>query len=233
MYDFLDKQLKEYYEVVTVFRSEGEKYLARIRHKESGQDFVVRRFTGSAGCYQKLLTVQSRYLPKILEAAEKDGQVLVLEEYIAGDSVYDMLSETVFSKKEVRLITLDVCRALYILHQNGIVHRDVKPENILLRDSHAVLLDFDAARLVKGEQTCDTQVLGTTGYAAPEQYGLSQTDARADIYALGVTMNLMLTGTHPSIRLAPGRLGRIITRCTMVQPDQRFDNVEKLMEVLA
>lgn len=77
------------------------------------------------------------------------------------------------------------------------VHRDIKPENIILRGSQAVLIDFDAARLHKPEHEADTQILGTTGFAAPEQYGLSQSDIRTDIYSLGVLINVMLTGNTP------------------------------------
>ena len=75
-------------------------------------------------------------------------------------------------------------------------------------------------------------ILGTTGYAAPEQFGLSQTDGRADIYSLGVLLNVMLTGQHPSRRLAEGHAGRIIRRCTMMNPDQRFRDVLELRDAL-
>ena len=78
----------------------------------------------------------------------------------------------------------------------------------------------------------DTQVLGTTGFAAPEQYGLSQSDARTDIYSLGVLMNVMLTGQHPSKRLAEGRMGRIIEHCPRVNPAKRYRDVLRLMEEL-
>ena len=112
------------------------------------------------------------------------------------------------------------------------VHRDIKPENVIMRGRRAVLIDFDAARLHKPEQESDTQVLGTTGFAAPEQYGLSQSDVRTDIYALGVLMNVMLTGEHPSKRLAEGRMGRVIERCTRVNPEKRYKDVLHLMRGL-
>ncbi len=112
----------------------------------------------------------------------------------------------------------------------GAVHRDIKPENIILRGRDAVLIDFDAARIHKPTSETDTQVLGTVGFAAPEQYGISQSDLRADIYSLGVLINVMLTGEHPSRCMASGRMGRIVERCTRVNPAKRYQNVHRLME---
>ena len=119
-----------------------------------------------------------------------------------------------------------------MLHSLGAVHRDIKPENVIIRGSEAVLIDFDASRLFKDGNPADTQVLGTTGYAAPEQYGIAQTDERADIYSMGVLLNVMLTGRHPSKELAGGRLGRVVQKCTMVNPSKRYKNVLYLMETL-
>ena len=114
----------------------------------------------------------------------------------------------------------------------GAVHRDVKPENVILRGDEAVLIDFDAARLHKPEHETDTQILGTTGFAAPEQYGLSQSDTRTDIYSLGILINVMLTGEHPSKKLAEGHMGRVVERCTRVTPRKRYKNVLRVMEAL-
>lgn len=157
---------------------------------------------------------------------------MVLEEYIEGDTLGFLLKGALFTPEETRGIVTQICRALWMLHSLGAVHRDVKPENIILRGSDAILIDFDAARLHKPECDTDTQVLGTTGFAAPEQYGLGQSDARADIYSVGVLMNVMLTGEHPSRRLAPGRLGRMVERCTRVNPQKRYQNVLRLMAEL-
>lgn len=96
----------------------------------------------------------------------------------------------------------------------------------------AVLIDFDASRIVKANSSADTQVLGITGFAAPEQYGLSQSDERADIYAMGVLLNVMLAGKHPSQQLAPGRMGRIILKCTMANPKKRCKSILHFMEAL-
>ena len=109
---------------------------------------------------------------------------------------------------------------------------EVKPENVILRGSEAVLIDFDAARIYKDESEGDTQILGTTGFAAPEQYGISQSDERADIYSLGVLLNIMLTGKHPSRGLADGRMGRIVQKCTMTAPEKRYQSAKALLEAL-
>ena len=90
----------------------------------------------------------------------------------------------------------------------------------------------DAARIYKDESESDTQVLGTTGFAAPEQYGIFQSDERADIFSLGVLLNIMLTGKHPSREMAAGKMGRIVRKCTMTAPEQRYQSARALMEVL-
>lgn len=74
--------------------------------------------------------------------------------------------------------------------------------------------------------------MGTVGYASPEQLGLSQTDARTDIYAAGVLYNVMLTGKHPTEAFARGQAGQIIRKCTALNPDDRYPSAEKLAQAL-
>ena len=234
MYDFLKDCLKNEYTTVGAIKETEEKSLLKMRHNSTGRYFLIRKYAGEAQTYRKMLHLKCRYLPEIFEAAEKDGKVLVIEEYIAGDVLSEMISGSRFTEKETRKIASDLCKALYALHQLGIVHRDVKLSNVMIRQGtdDAVLLDFDASRTIKTEQKQDTVQLGTVGYAAPEQYGIAQTDSRSDIYALGVLMNLMLTGMHPSEQLAKGRIGRVISKCTMVHPNSRYKDVIRLAEAL-
>lgn len=234
MYNFLIDCLKKEYAVVQTIREDEEKSLLKVRHQNGGEYFFVRMFKGDPVVYRKLLKKKSLYLPEIYEVASDENRVLVIEEFIAGDSLHEMMEGVRFLEKETKKIAIDICKALYVLHSAGIVHRDVKPGNVKIREgsSDAVLLDFDASRTIKTDRNRDTVQLGTAGYAAPEQYGISQTDGRADIYALGVMMNLMLTGMHPSEQLVKGKLGRIISKCTMVHPDKRYKNVIRLMEDL-
>ena len=116
------------------------------------------------------------------------------------------------------------------MHERNLVHRDVKPENVIItKTGRVVLIDFNASRKVSTASK-DTVIMGTVGYASPEQLGLSQSDARTDIYATGILLNVMTTGKHPTEKLAHGKVGRIVRKCTSVSPDERYQTVEKLMQ---
>ena len=232
IYQWLLTALQEEFEPIRLLKESPRGTVELVRHRAAGRWFVLRRFRGSAEVYRALLDCACPNLPQVLEVASRGEDHLVLEEFIQGDTLDFLLRGGRFSVREARKIAGQLCRALWVLHSLGAVHRDVKPENVILRGGEAVLIDFDAARLRKPNHRTDTLVLGTTGFAAPEQYGLSQTDGRADIYALGVLLNVMLTGEHPSARLAPGRLGRVVERCTRVNPEKRYPDILRLMEAL-
>lgn len=228
---FLEAVTTEY-DTLRVLKQSPRGTVSVVRHKKSGTRYVFRRYSGSGEVYRRLLPVLCPHLPQIMEAAEQDGQTAVLEEYVQGDTLAELLMGARLTEREARKVTMQLCQALHVLHSMGAVHRDVKPENVILRGSDAVLIDFDAARIYKDESESDTQVLGTTGFAAPEQYGIFQSDERADIFSLGVLLNIMLTGKHPSREMAAGKMGRIVRKCTMTAPEQRYQSARALMEVL-
>lgn len=227
---FLEAVTTEY-DTLRVLKQSPRGTVSVVRHKKSGTCYVFRRYSGSGEVYRRLLPVLCPHLPQIMEA-EQDGQTAVLEEYVQGDTLAELLMGARLTEREARQVTMQLCQALHVLHSMGAVHRDVKPENVILRGSDAVLIDFDAALIYKDESESDTQVLGTTGFAAPEQYGIFQSDERADIFSLGVLLNIMLTGKHPSREMAAGKMGRIVRKCTMTAPEQRYQSARALMEVL-
>lgn len=232
IYRYLLSSIDTDYETLRIIKNGERGSVSLLQNKQNGTRFIFRHYRGNGEVYRKLLGISCPNLPQIMEAAESGGMVAVLEEYIQGDSLAYLLEGALLTPAEAREITLQLCSALWVLHAMGAVHRDIKPENVVLRGSEAVLIDFDASRIFKSENSTDTQILGTTGYAAPEQYGIAQTDGRADIYSLGVLLNIMLTGKHPSKALASGKLGHIVQKCTMVNPEKRYKNVLHLMEAL-
>lgn len=203
-----------------------------VRDAASGERYILRTLIGSAEVYQKIKNAAPPHIPQIESIAERDGKTYVLEEYIQGDTLAFLLESQAIAPDTAKDIISQLCEALDVLHCLGVVHRDIKPENVILRGGEAVLIDFDVSRICKPEHHSDTQVMGTAGYAAPEQYGFAQTDGRTDIYALGVLLNEMLTKQHPSKQLTEGIYRPIVEKSIEVNVDKRFASVGQLRRAL-
>ncbi len=218
----------------TVERSLGrrENRLWLVRDAE-GKSAVLRRYDSAFPLAERLLDVSCGQLAKVFSVEETCGDTVSFEEFVDGTLLSAILKRTVLTGRQACAILREVCAALEVVHGLGFVHRDVKPENIMLTaDGRVVLLDLDAAAQVLGNPDTNTRLLGTAGYAAPEQFGFARCDVRADIFALGVLLNVMLTGDHPSVQLASGRFGRIVRRCTSTTISQRYASVEALLKQL-
>lgn len=231
-YDALWNTIRTDYRVEKEIKQSERGRIVLLRSRKTKERRILRTFTGQSEVYRKLQDIQSVHLPKIEAVASREDQVTVLEEYIPGDTLYFILQNGPLAPGQAAAIAEQLCLALEILHRNGIVHRDIKPENVILSGDKAVLIDFDASRVYSKKSSSDTQIMGTAGYAAPEQFGFSQTDARADIYALGVLFNEMLTGQHPSRKLAAPPYQRIIAKCIEVNVDRRCSSVAELRSAL-
>lgn len=94
------------------------------------------------------------------------------------------------------------------------------------------LIDFDIARFYQPGKSKDTVMMGTEGYAAPEQFGFGQTDERTDIYGLGALLNYLLVQSFPTEKIATGRLNPMIRKCVSMNPKDRYQNVDELLEAL-
>ncbi|MBQ1272933.1 MAG: serine/threonine protein kinase [Clostridia bacterium] len=222
----------EVYQLVSVLSDRNEGSVFRVRHKERKQDLVLRSLPSPVSAYEELCGVCCENLPFIYESILLDDGQIVLEEYINGITLADMMETVRYNYRSTKKILLKLCNALTVLHERNIVHRDIKPENILLKkDGSVVLIDFSIARK-KNTKNHDTTVMGTMGYASPEQLGITQSDNRTDIYAMGVLMNIMLTGKHPSVFSAKGRVKYIIRECTHIDPSARYQSAKQLAAAL-
>ena len=234
MYEYMENYIQERFLVEKTLRQTPESVIQRLCHQDSRKHYILRRFQGDSSAVRSLIGVKCAHLPRIYEVAQDADRIMVLEEYIPGDTLSFLCQGMTLESEEVRRIVLDICDALYILYSRKLVHRDVKPENVIVCGDRSVLIDFNTIRRAspQKEGVRDTRILGTLGYAPPEQYGLSQTDSTADIYALGVLINVLLTGKHPSLQLVGGHWGRIVTRCTMTSPGKRYQTVQAIRESL-
>jgi serine/threonine protein kinase len=182
------------------------------------------------------------HLPQVCDFFEDNGHHYLVMDFIEGQTLDQRLAakQRPFSEQQVRLWADQLSAVLSYLHKQNppIIFRDLKPDNIMLDQNDQIkLIDFGIARLFKPAQARDTQVIGTPGYAAPEQYGSGQTDERADVYGLGVTLLTLLTGHDPAAdpfhlplvqRLNPAvstQMANVIQRATQIQPGHRFQSI--------
>ena len=210
------------YHLMSTLKSSGKGDIQLVA--ADGKLYVRRYREISQELFRRIRDVSCPYLERLVEQSEDENGAYFISEYVEGTPA----SERTFSEKEAVKLLLELCAAIKALHRAGVIHRDIKPSNIICgNDGHIWLIDFDSARLRVEFQSRDTEILGTGGYAAPEQYGFMQTDDRSDIYAFGVTMEELLgeNADKPKFR-------RIIRRCTQFDPGRRYRDISAVRRAI-
>lgn len=213
-----------------------------IRKKGSGKndEIVVNSLLAEANLMKRL---DHPALPRIVDIIDNGVTIYVVMDYIEGESLDKILNEY-GSQPEDKVIewAMQIADALSYLHSQKppIIYRDMKPANVMLKpEGNIKIIDFGIAREYKEQNLADTTVLGTKGYAPPEQYS-GQTDPRSDIFALGMTMHHLLTGVDPrnGEAYAPVRqwnpelsegIEIIIDKCVQPAAENRYQNCADLM----
>nr|WP_081794697.1 protein kinase [[Eubacterium] cellulosolvens] len=206
----------------------GRDDIFRISEMETGRTYIEKRLrTYEKSIYEFLLEHPVAHMPRIVKLFEGANGLIVIEEYIEGRTIAELLEETLIPEKKAIEIVKALCVILEDLHNlpNPIIHRDIKPSNIMLSpEGEVYLLDMNVAKWYDRDQKDDTRYLGTEHYAAPEQvgYGLSASSPRTDTYAVGVLMNVMITGRYPKEQHVEGEIRKIIERCTSLEAEKRY-----------
>lgn len=210
--------------------------------RDANNTVVVQSLIAEANLMKRL---DHPALPRIVDIIEDGKTIYVVMDYVEGESLKKVMRDAGHPMAEADVISwgIQLCDVLEYLHTRTppVIYRDMKPGNIMLREDGTVkLIDFGIAREYKEGRTSDTQILGTRGYAAPEQFSRNvQTDARTDIYSLGVTLYTLVTGRSPSddpvlhpIReinpaLSEG-LEHIIWKATRQDPAERYQSCAEM-----
>lgn len=184
-----------------------------------------------------LKSAQFSFIPKYLDAGKEETGYWLLKEYIEGDTLWERVErQGPFMQAEADALILRICTMIGRFHKSEppIIHRDIKPQNIVLtEEGNLFLIDMGTARTFRSEASHDTIFVGTRLSAAPEQYGYRQTDARTDIYALGVLYLYLLTGNMKlqTVEFAAqisSKRRKIVEICTRMEPEERYQSCTQL-----
>lgn len=167
------------------------------------------------------------------------GDLVVDAPFVAGETLDGLVaSQGPLAPADVALLGRWLCRSASALHRLGVVHRDITPANVVVGQASVTLIDVANARRFdsRPEASRDTRVLGTYGYAAPEQFGFAATDPRSDIFSIGKVMAFAACGGLPAELGGDGRwkafsdenpkMAAAIGRATAFEPSARFENAE-------
>ena len=204
--------------------------------------------SGLGGAYEALLAAQRRgvslpHLPRIVECYRHDDKNVVVMECVRGETLSERVRSAQTPGGRLDLLACvfpDLCDAVSELHERldpPIIHRDLKPENVMVSGSGVTLIDLGIARSFREDGERDTTHFGTRAYAPPEQFGFGQTDARSDVYALGMLLFFCVTGLEPAARDrergfagagVPDPLRLVIVRATQLDPAARYATVRAM-----
>ena len=185
-----------------------------------------------------LKEIRDQGIPIVYDLAEDDQYSYLIEEYLEGDSLYALVSESGRCSLAMTIrCGIQICHLVHIMHStmpNPVLYLDLQPKNLLLCDNTIKLVDFDHAVYADEAENLKERY-AAAGCAAPEQYSGDALDGRTDIYAIGAVLHYMLTGHFPGENdrtdesgAAQKKLTRIIRKCLQKEKDRRFQTVEEL-----
>lgn len=226
-------EIESKYSELTELNNSAKSNVYLVQSVVDGRIYIKKELKNyNIDVYKQIMNIENFYMARVYEIFKCDDSLIVIEEFINGKTLQRILDDNGPLDEDIAIgYIINLCSILDILHNQtpSVIHRDIKPSNIIIDNSGVLkLIDFDVSRVYKEESNMDTHILGTKGYASPEQFGFEQTDCRSDIYSVGVLINVLTTGKHIKEKLNEGKLKDIIEKCTSLSPDSRYSSVKEL-----
>ncbi len=198
------------YEVLEAIDSGGMAYVYKAHCRKTDDTVAVKvlkdKFSGSAEYVKRfkkeaeaVFSLEHENIVHVKDIGCDNGTYYMVMEYIPGCTLKKLIEQSsAIPEKNAILFAIQICSALSVAHRRGIIHRDIKPHNILLdNDKNAKVTDFGIAKSLSTSQDEEKEVIGSVYYVSPEQARGDNVDARTDIYSLGILIYEMLTGVLP------------------------------------
>lgn len=206
----------------------GRKLLLKCSEKEKGS------LENEAEILSQL---KGEGIPALFRCFDYENCIFLFREYVEGQTLKEYMDgKGKFSEEQAAEIGIKLCNILSYLHSRRppVIHRDIKAENIVItNDKRIYIIDFGTARDYSPMSSQDTHIMGTPATAPPEQFGFGQTDERSDVYSLGVLLHQLVTGeVNLKKGSVPGRINKVIKRCTDFSPDARYKGAADLNKAL-
>ncbi|MQN00865.1 MAG: hypothetical protein DUD27_01375 [Lachnospiraceae bacterium] len=217
------------FDVVDVINKPHNVYL--VKHSVT-QKYYVKKVLDvyNISIYKFLKDHSIAGVPQVYYFSENNDRLTVIEEFVTGSQLSELIEEKSLKASDVADIMLKLCTILEALHYVNppIIHRDIKPSNIMV-DGHGqiYLIDFNASKFYNDEDS-DTVLLGTQGYAAPEQYGFAASSPQTDIYALGKVLDQLSSAVSGGIDYSA-----IIKKCSAMDPLERYQSAADLRAAIS
>jgi serine/threonine protein kinase len=237
----LPPQLFELFQFESCLKHKDGKEVYLVIDRRTGGRAILRSTAVDAGDkadaeYQILYRLDYPGIPKTFGSFIADKRSYIVREYFVGHPLDAVIAQGVMSAEQIFPLARSLCAILGYLHAQTppVIHRDIKPQNIILLPNGAVgLTDFGIARTFKPGSDSDTQYVGTLPYAPPEQYGYAQSTGQTDIYALGIVLIYLATGSpnrqNLTAKITDKRLLDLIQKCIAFDPANRFRTVGQIV----